>query len=59
MQTMTEPKTKKADSGLNTPKPKMVPSTHPLTGTGRTKIQIEDYSAWFGEKRALENVTLF
>jgi phosphate transport system ATP-binding protein len=58
MQTMTDPKAKKADSGLNTPKPKMVPSTHPLTGTGRTKIQIEDYSAWFGEKRALENVTL-
>jgi len=58
MSTMTETSKAKTPSVLGVPKPKGVSAPHTTSAGGRVKIQVEDYSAWFGEKQALENVTL-
>lgn len=58
MQTMIEPNKNKGVAAPVVPKPQGGLAHPAAAGTGRIKIQVEEYSAWFGDKRALEDVTL-
>jgi phosphate transport system ATP-binding protein len=55
---MTEEIVKKKIHSLIAPKPQVGTSVTATTSRGKTKIQVKAYSAWFGEKKALEDVTL-